>query len=234
MPSILITGAQQGLGLGLAGEFFRRNWDVTGTVRPRADRAALAAVGHGDPSRLTIAEIDVTDRDAIGPFLAALGDSRFDVVFSNAGTWGRLDQDLMAATDEEFAEVMLTNTFGPVRLARHLIGRLAEPDGTLAFMTSHRASIEMNDSGQMDLYRPSKVALNMLAKSTWATHRARNLTVLLIHPGWVATEMGTLGGTVEAEIELPESVSGIADVVERHRGSGEVLYHDYQDKPLPW
>ena len=147
MPSVLITGAQQGLGLGLADEFFRRGWHVTGTVLPGAERAALEAVGAEDASRLAVAEIDVTDRDAVGPFLAALGERRFDVVYSNVGIWGRLDQDLMAATDAEFTEVMLTNAFGPVRLARQLIARLAEPGGTLAFMSSHRASIEMNDSG---------------------------------------------------------------------------------------
>ena len=234
MPSILVTGAQQGLGLALVGEFFQRGWQVTGTVLPGADRAHLEAVGADEPARLAVAEIDVTSRDGVGPFLAALGDRRFDVVFSNAGIWGRLDQDLMAATDKELADVMLTNAFGPVRLARHLIGRLVEPGGTLAFMTSHRASIAMNDFGQMDLYRPSKVALNMLAVSTWATNRERRLTVLLIHPGWVSTEMGTLGGTVSAEIELPESVCGVAAVVERHRGSGEILYRDYSDRPLQW
>ena len=234
MPSVLITGAQQGLGLGLADEFFRRGWHVTGTVLPGAERAALEAVGAEDASRLAIAEIDVTDRYAVGPFLAALGERRFDVVYSNAGIWGRLDQDLMAATDEEFIKVMLTNAFGPVRLARQLVSRLAEPGGTLAFMSSHRASIEMNDFGEMDLYRPSKVALNMLAKSTWALNRDRELTVLLIHPGWVATEQGTLGGTVSAEIGVSESVQGVADVVERYRGSGRIRYCDYQDQPLPW
>ena len=234
MPSVLITGAQQGLGLGLADEFFRRGWHVTGTVLPGAERAALEAVGAEDASRLAVAEIDVTDRDAVEPFLAALGERRFDVVYSNAGIWGRLDQDLMAATDAEFTEVMLTNAFGPVRLARQLISRLAEPGGTLAFMSSHRASTEMNDFGEMDLYRPSKAALNMLAKSTWALNRDRGLTVLLIHPGWVATEQGTLGGTVSAEIGVPESVRGVADVVERYRGSGRIRYCDYQDQPLPW
>jgi NAD(P)-dependent dehydrogenase (short-subunit alcohol dehydrogenase family) len=234
MPSILITGAQQGLGLGLAGEFLHRGWHVTATVLRGADRTALLALESAHPSHFAVAEIDVTDGAAIEPFLAALGERRFDVVFSNAGIWGRLDQDLMAASDEELARVMLTNCFGPVRLARRLIDRLVEPGGTLAFMTSHRASLGLNEEGGLDLYRPSKAALNMLAKSTWATNRDRNLTVLLIHPGWVATDMGTLGGTVAAEIELPESVRGMAEVVERHSGSGAILYRDYRDRALPW
>jgi NAD(P)-dependent dehydrogenase (short-subunit alcohol dehydrogenase family) len=74
----------------------------------------------------------------------------------------------------------------------------------------------------------------MLARGIWATNRERNLTVLSIHPGWVRTAMGTLNGTVEPEIELEPSVRGVADVVERHMGSGENLYRDYQDLPLEW
>lgn len=190
MPSILITGARQGLGLGLAAAYHRRGWNVTATVLPGTDPAPLVEAGASEPERMFVTEIDVTDREGIDPFLAGLGDRRYDVVFSNAGIWGRLDQDLDAATDKELAAVMLTNCFGPVRLARCLIDRLATPGGTLAFMSSYRGSIECNDFGEMDLYRPSKVGLNMLAKSTWATYRDRGLTVLLVHPGWVAAEMG--------------------------------------------
>ena len=234
MPSILITGARQGLGLGLAAAYHQRGWEVTATIMPGIDPAPLVDCGAGDPDRMFVAEIDVTASEAIEPFLAGLGDRRYDVVFSNAGIWGRLDQDLNLATDDELAEVMLTNCFGPVRLARRLIDRLNTPGGTLTFMSSHRASIECNDFGEMDLYRPSKVALNMLAKSTWVANRDRDMTVLLIHPGWVATEMGTLGGTVEAEISLDESVDGIVSVVDRHRGSGELMFRDWQDQHWPW
>ena len=234
MPSILITGAQQGLGLGLAADYHQRGWDVTATVMPGADRDPLVEAGASNPERMFVAEIDVTDREGIEPFLTGLGDRRYNVVFSNTGIWGRLDQDLGVASDEDLAAVLLTNCFGPIRLARRLIKKLATPGGTLAFMSSHRGSIECNDFGEMDLYRPSKAALNMLAKSTWVTNRDRDLTVLLIHPGWVATEMGTLGGTVEAEISLDESVTGIIDVVDRHRDSGAMLFRDWRDHNWPW
>ena len=101
-------------------------------------------------------------------------------------------------------------------------------------MSSRRGSVALNREGGLELYRASKVALNMLARGFHAQNRARGLTVLSIHPGWVATRMGTLDGTVRAEMELGPSVRGVADVVERHRGSGENLYRDWEDKPLPW
>lgn len=231
--SILIVGAERGLGLGLAREFFRRDWTVVGTARPGTDAGELEAVGADDPSRLSVASVDVTDPNDIEPLLRRLSERRFDVVFSNAGIWGAMHQSVSEASDAELAEVMLTNCFGPIRLARRLLDRLA-PDGTLCLMSSHRASIAINLEGGLELYRASKVALNMLARGLWSENRERNLTVLSIHPGWVRTEMGTLGGTVAAEMELGPSVAGVAGVVERHIGSGENLYRDWQDQSLDW
>jgi len=232
--SILIVAAERGLGLGLAEQFFGRGWSVVGTARPGSGVDELRKVGTTDPDRLTVATIDVTDAAHIGPFLASLGDRRFDVVFMNAGIWGAEHQSVLAATDEEFAEIMLTNTFGPIRLARHLLNHLAMPGGTLAFMSSHRGSITINLEGGLELYRASKVASNMLARGIYAENQKMGLTVLSIHPGWVNTAMGTLGGTVKAEIALEPSIRGVADVVEKHMGSGENLYLDYQGKRLDW
>lgn len=234
MPnSILIIGAERGLGLGLAQEFFARGWSVTGTARAGADTNDLRAVGADDSARLSLVTIDVTQAAEIDPLRAELGERRFDVIYFNAGIWGALHQSVIEATDAEFAEVMLTNTFGPMRLAHRLLDFLA-PGGTYCFMSSHRASTAINLEGGLELYRASKAALNMLARGLWATNRERGLSVLLIHPGWVKTEMGTLGGTVAAEIELEPSVRGVATVVERHMGSGENLYLDWQDQPLAW
>ena len=233
-PSILIVAAERGLGLGLAGEFFSRGWSVVGTARPGLDTGDLAQVGRPDPSRLAMAAIDVTDPDGVAPFLHSLGGRRFDVIYLNAGIYGPLHQSAVDATAAEVTDVMMTNTFGPIRLAHRLLSHLADPGGTLACMSSHRGSVALNREGGLELYRASKVALNMLARGLHALNRDRKLTVLSIHPGWVATRMGTLDGTVQAEMELGPSVRGVADVVARRRGSGENLYLDWEDKPLPW
>jgi NAD(P)-dependent dehydrogenase (short-subunit alcohol dehydrogenase family) len=102
-----------------------------------------------------------------------------------AGIWGASHQSVLEATDAEFAQIMLTNTFGPMRLARRLLERLVMPGGTLAFMSSHRGSISINVEGDLELYRASKAALNMLACGIYAENRDKGLTVLSVHPGWV-------------------------------------------------
>ncbi len=142
--SILIVAAERGLGLGLAEQFFKRGWSVVGAARQNADVSDLLSVGARDPDRLAVARIDVTKANEVNPFLASLSDRRFGVIYPNAGIFGPVHQSVLEATDEDFADIMLTNTFDPIRLARHLINKLVMPGGTLAFMSSHRGSIEIN------------------------------------------------------------------------------------------
>ncbi len=232
--SILIVAAERGLGLGLAGQFFDRGWSVIGTASTTYDDiAALRDVGIRDPQRLSIEYIDVTDLEAIPSFETALGERTFDVIFMNAGIYGPLHQSLLQATTSEIMESFTTNTVGPIRLAQSTLHRLNDK-GTLCFMSSHRASIAGNVEGGLELYRASKSAQKMLSRGIFAEIGPKGKTVLNIHPGWAATAMGTLDGTVAAEIDTETSVRGVADVVERHLGCGKQLYLDYQDQPLLW
>ncbi|NLR97439.1 SDR family oxidoreductase [Rhizobium sp. P38BS-XIX] len=225
MPSILIVGAERGLGLGLAEALNSDGWNVIGTARGGADTTALGKVAR-------VAHVDVTRADQIDPLRDELKGS-FDVIFLVAGIFGPLHNSVVEATDAEFAEIMLTNCFGPIRLAHRLLDRL-KPHGTIAVMSSHRGSIALNTEPglKLDLYRASKAGLNMLARTLHADHP--DLTVLSIHPGWAATAMGTLDGTVEAEISVEESVNGMVKVLKAHMGTGENLYLDWQGRSLPW
>ena len=231
--SILIVAAERGLGLGLAQQFFERGWNVVGTARQPEDTVdALRAVGESDPSRLGIEYVDVTEAEAFPSFKATIGERRFDVIFINPGIFPP-QQSVVEATTDEIMDSFMTNAIGPIRLAWHLLDNLTE-QGTLCFMSSHRASIAGNVEGGLELYRASKAAANMLSRGIYAQIKDKGQTVLNIHPGWAATAMGTLNGTAPAEIDVETSVCGVADVVERHRGSGEQLYLDYQDQPLSW
>jgi len=225
MPSILIIGAERGLGLGLAQALKSHGWNVSGTARDGADTTALEKVAR-------VAHVDVTRADQIDRLRGEIG-GPFDVIFLIAGIFGPLHNSVVEATDTEFAEIMLTNCFGPIRLAYRLLDRL-NPQGTIAVMSSHRGSIALNTEPglKLDLYRASKAGLNMLARTLHADHP--DLTVLSIHPGWAATAMGTLDGTVEAEISVEESVKGVVDVLKAHMGLGENLYLDWQGNRLPW
>ena len=232
--SILIIAAERGLGLGLAREFFDRGWSVTATARPGSNQDDLKAVGEKDPSRLTTEEVDIVDPDSVDSLERALGDRRFDAIFQNAGVWGPMHQSVLEVTPEEATTLFVTNAMGPARIVRRLLHRLPETGGLIAFMTSQRGSVAENVEGGLELYRASKAALNSLTRSIWADIAPDGRTLLDIHPGWVQTDMGTLGGTVSAEIGLKESVTGVADVVEQRFGTPGHYYVDYQGKLIPW
>ncbi|MBD1550519.1 SDR family oxidoreductase [Pseudomonas typographi] len=232
-PDILIVAAERGLGLGLTKQFLQRGWSVFATAFPGSDLAGLEEVRRIAPGRLQVGHIDVTDPEQIEPLKKRLGSRMFDVIYLNAGIFGPLHQSVVQATAEELRQIMMVNAFGPIRLARNLLGHLKTP-GALAFMSSHRGSVAANVEGGLELYRASKASLNILARGIYADIREQGNTVLTIHPGWAATSMGTLDGTVEAEIDVDASVRGVADVVEHHRHSGEHLYLDYEDRRWPW
>ena len=218
MPTALIIGASRGLGLGLVRELANRGWIVTGTVRAAADRAAVEAAGG------TAALADVTDAASV----AALPDAPLDLLFINAGVSGPKHQDAAEATVEEMGALFMTNTVAPVAAARALLGRV-EDGGVLAFMTSRMGSVADNKSGDMELYRASKAALNSLTRSLVAK-LDRPLAVLSLHPGWVRTDMG--GDS--APLDVGTSAWGLVDTILAHRGEPGSAFYDYSGAALPW
>jgi len=96
-------------------------------------------------------------------------------------------------------------------------------------MTSQLGSIASNTGG-MELYRASKAALNSFARSFAARHRDKGWVVLLLHPGWVRTDMGGPGAAIDVET----SARSLADVVERGLRERRDGFFDYKGDELPW
>jgi NAD(P)-dependent dehydrogenase (short-subunit alcohol dehydrogenase family) len=222
----LIVGASRGLGLGLAREHLDRGWRVTATVRDDAGATALADLPGQD--RLTVLRADVAEDADIAALARAVA-GPLDLLFVNAGVMG--PADMTAAAPDEIARVMQVNAFGPARLAWALIDRVREGTGVVAFMSTGMGSIAENSSGGYDVYRASKAAQNMLARSLWVgPGQARGLAILSVNPGWVRTDMGGEG----ASIDVPTSVRGIADQVAAHSGRPGHRFIAWNGRELPW
>ena len=104
------------------------------------------------------------------------------------------------------------------------------PGGSLALMSSILGSVGLNETGGWETYRASKAALNTLARSFEIRHRAKNVSVLILHPGWVRTDMGG----AEADIDVATSVTGLADLLEARLGQQGPHDLDYRGETLPW
>lgn len=223
----LIIGASRGLGLGLVSEHLARGWRVVATVRKPSP--GLQAARTEAPDRLRIETVDIDRTEQVHALRQRLAGERFDLVFVNAGVSGSAEKPIGEVSHDEFVREMTTNAFSPVRVADALYN-LVRPGGTIGFMSSILGSIASNTSAGYEVYRASKAALNMLVRSFVARHADKSRTVLLLHPGWVRTDMGGAG----AAVDVATSVRGLAEVIAAREGKAGLAFVDYQGKELPW
>ncbi|HZT86765.1 MAG TPA: SDR family oxidoreductase [Stellaceae bacterium] len=222
----LVVGASRGLGLGLAAELRRRDWNVIATVRDEAGARRLSTEAPG----VRVERLDITEAAAVADLRRKLDGEAFDLVFVNAGISPPGRGDAAQVSLDQAATVFVTNAIAPARLARLFLGRLRQPNGVVAFMSSGLGSVADNTHGYSELYSASKAALNSLSRSLAATLGGRRITVLAIAPGWVRTDMGGAG----APLSVEESVRGIVDVLEARAGSGRHGFVDHRGRELPW
>jgi NAD(P)-dependent dehydrogenase (short-subunit alcohol dehydrogenase family) len=225
----LIIGASRGLGLGLAQALLDRGWEVTATARHPEQATKIQTLASRYPGKLELLELDVTrmaDIDRLGQDCAP---KSLQLVVINAGIAGPEDQSVERVNSEELLTLFNTNSLAPIRIATRLLPALAE-QGTLAFMSSRLGSIADNSSGDFDLYRASKAALNSLVRSFAATTAAPyGLRIRCLHPGWVRTDMGG----PHAPLSVEQSVQGLANVLESKQGS-DLQFVDYKGDEIPW
>jgi len=226
----LIVGANRGIGLGLVQELSGRGWDVIATARRPEQASALHELAAAHPARLSIEPLDIDDPAQVDRFTARLGGRLLDVALINAGVSGPGHRSAQQATREEIGALMLTNAIAPIRLGRRLLDHIRDKTGILAFTSSGLGSIADNNTGGHELYRASKAALNSLTRSLSASLGPKRITVLTLHPGWVRTDMGG----PDAPVSVQDSVRGLADVLERERGSGAHRFLDYNGDEIAW
>jgi NAD(P)-dependent dehydrogenase (short-subunit alcohol dehydrogenase family) len=225
--TILLAGASRGLGLGLASEYLGRGWHVIATARTPDTATGLAQLKAKYPDHLIVETLDVADPASAQALAERLATTTLDVLFVVAGVSGHSGKPVHQVPHAEIAHEFITNATSPIALAEALHASLT-PQTTIAFMTSILGSIGSNAGGGMELYRATKAALNMLASCYALRHKAS--AVLLLHPGWVRTE---LGGEA-APLDVATSVRGLADVVAWHGVKPGISYLDYQGNRLPW
>ena len=220
MPTALIVGASRGLGRAIAEEHVKRGWQVIATVR---QEGALAA-GDG----LTVERLDVTDLEGIDALKQRLANHALDLLFVVAGVVGPSNVPIGEADPEAFADMMLVNVLGPLRIADRLADLVVDT-GTVAVMSSGLGSIEGNATGGFEAYRTSKAALGQGLRSI-AARRGDGRTYLACDPGWVRTDMGG----PQAPLSIEQSIPKLVDTLEARAGAGGSAFVSYDGRDLPW
>ena len=219
---VLLVGASRGLGLGLARVFSAEGWEVTATARGRS--AELSAIDG-----VRVETVDIVDPEQVGALHGRLAGERFDLIFIVAGVADGAQEPAHSVSPDTAARVFLTNAHAPLAFAERFHDLLAR-GGTMAFMTSTLGSVGGNTSGGWEVYRASKAALNTLARCYALRHAGDGTTVLLMHPGWVRTDMGGPNATLDVET----STTGMVRVIMQRLGGGGCTFVDYKGDLVPW
>ena len=216
MPTILITGANRGLGLEFARQYASDGWDVIATARQSSPE--LDALG------LRVATLDQSDADAVAGFAI---DGPLDLFIANAGTNQPMSTD-GAENARDWQAMMMVNAIAPYQLGHALLPRMAD-GGKMIAISSGMGSIGDNGGGWVP-YRTSKAALNMAWSSLALDARKQGVTCVLVSPGWVKTRMGGAG----AEITAEESVSDLRKLIERLTLDDTGRFLRRNGSELPW
>ena len=227
MPTVLITGANRGLGLELARQYAANGWRVIATARS-PDAPALQALADGEP-RVTVHALDVADFAAIDRLAAELAGTPIDLLFNVAGVMG---SKRFGATDyAEWSRVLAVNVLAPMKMAEAFVEHVASSEQKkIVTLTSVMGSIRDNTSGGYYVYRSSKAAANAVMKSMAVDLKARGIIAVPMHPGWVRTDMGG----PSAPVETADSAAGMRKVIESLTLSDSGRFLHFQGKELPW
>ena len=226
MPTVLITGANRGIGLEFARQYAEAGYRVHAACRTPGSADALGSLGKG----VKLHALDVTDHGRIEALAAGLEGEAIDIVSNNAGIYGA-GQEFGEIDYAAWLEVMRVNTLAPLKMAECFLPHLeAGKMKMIASITSRMGSIAENDAGGVYIYRSSKAALNAAARSLALDLAPRGITVIVFHPGWVKTDMGGAGALIDAET----SVGGMRAVIKGAGPKDSGRFFNYDGTEVPW
>lgn len=227
MPTCLITGANRGIGLEFARQYAAEGWTVIATCRKPEHAADLAAIA-GD---VQLHRLDVTDFANIEQLARTLDGMAIDILINNAGIYGPRVVPYDFVDYAAWGEVLRTNTMAPLKLSAVFSKHVARSERRLIVaVTSSMGSIADNSSGGAYIYRSSKAALNAVIRSLARDLRGKEITCVVIHPGWVRTDMGGSG----ASLDPYDSVRSMRALFARLTVKDSGRFFSYDGDELPW
>ena len=220
MSTVLVTGANRGIGLELVRALVARGDHVIAACRAPSDAlGAVEGVEH--------VPLDVTDDQSLCDLAGAMQGRSIDVLINNAGVLSHqtLDHLDIPAMRHQFE----VNALGPLRVTHALLPHLAE-GAKVAIVTSRMGSIADNGSGGAYGYRMSKAAVNAAGRSLALDLKPRGVAVVLLHPGYVQTDMTGGRGHVTPDV----SAAGLLDRIDELTLESTGTFRHMSGEALPW
>lgn len=226
--TLLITGANRGIGLAMTERAVARGDLVIATARNPEEAERLNALA-GLTGKVDLQKLDVTDEASVAAFAERLSKRPIDLLVANAGVLNSYDDIASDAHDEAaWRTVLMTNVFGPYAVIRALLPNLRRGQARkIAILSSIMAS-SARAPGRAYPYRASKAAATNLARNLAADLKAEGIAVGAYHPGWVRTDMGG----PSADIDVGQSAEGLLQRFDALSLETSGAFEDYQGDPI--
>ena len=221
MATIVIAGANRGIGLELAKQYAADGHEVIRGMR---------GVDQANPPFGTTIALDVSSDEGVALFAAGLGDKPVDLLIANAGVIGPERQSATDMDFEGFLSTLNVNVLGPLRVVQAVLPNLRKAeDAKVAVISSMMGSMASAQSGHV-AYRASKAAVNKVVQCLATDFTSEGIAVASLHPGWVRTDMGGAG----AAIDVQTSAAGIRAVLDKLDSATTGRFWAYDGKQLDW
>ncbi|CAB1276368.1 SDR family oxidoreductase [Candidatus Nitrosacidococcus tergens] len=231
MSTLLITGANRGIGLEFVTQYIQAGWRVLACCRNPDKAEALNQIESKHSDLLSIYQLDISYFTEIEELAADLFDEEIDVLINNAGVYPESNLSSQDITDDNWILGFKINTMAPLKLAQLFAPQIAQSQQKkIINITSKMGSITDNTSGGSYFYRSSKAALNMITKSLAIDLASQKIATAVLHPGWVQTEMGGANALITAQ----KSVAGIRQVINRLTLENSGKFYNYTGEEIPW
>ncbi|MCB5189984.1 SDR family oxidoreductase [Methylobacillus arboreus] len=232
MANVLITGANRGLGLEFTKQYAEAGWNVLACCRSPEDAEELLQLASRFKDLVSVHKLNVGNFHQVDELAASLADQAIDVLINNAGIYPDSSTAVFGDADyDAWLEAFRINSLAPFKMAQAFTSHLAKGKlKKLANITSKMGSISDNTSGGSYIYRSSKTALNMITKSLSVDLAKQGITAVVLHPGWVLTDMGGPNALINTE----QSISGLRKVIDQLTLADAGKFYAYDGQEIPW
>lgn len=228
--TVLITGCNRGLGLEMVRQYASHGWKVHACARSLDDAVELQALASAQPA-VQLHTLDVTQDSDIEKLAESLAGEPLDLLINNAGVYGPKGLPMEALDRQTWLDVLNVNTVSPLMVTRALLPNLrAAGSARVAIVSSKMGSMDDNTSGGSYIYRSGKSAVNAVGKSLSVDLKDEGIAVVVLHPGWVLTDMGGPSALITAM----QSVDGMRNVIDGLTLENSGRFVAFDGKAISW
>jgi len=230
MPTLLITGANRGIGLELCKQYLEQDWRIYAACRNPDKAKELRGLADNN-DLLSVHALDVTNEEQLAALKTELKGKSVDVLLNNAGVYG-LGASEFGKTDEEaWDEAVAVNLLAPMKMMEEFVENVSRSNKKIiASISSKMGSISDNTSGGSYAYRATKAALNAVMVSAAHDLKHLDITSLILHPGWVRTDMGGPNG----ELSVEQSAQKLRKILDNCTIEDSGCFFDIDGSIIPW